>query len=721
MKLFQRILSGLSLFFTVMLLFLLCFENRVTLPPALQSTGRMHPLLLHLPIGFMILSLLFWLIRKNIGEESFRKMFILLLHLSAFMASLSALAGFFLSREGGYDDTTLSLHKWTGAATALLSYLLVWLYNIASSKKFVFGTTLVASIVLLVLASHFGATLTHGEGFVLQPLKGEKNEEAEIITDSSSLFAAAIRPVLKSKCFSCHNEKKAKGGLVMTSEEKLLAGGKNGPIWKSGDALNSHIIENINLPEEDKKHMPPKGKPQLTEDEVQLLFAWIQSGADMKKRMADYNEYDSLKLLTIKFIRNEKPTMEERTYPFDQASPALIEKLNTPFCTVFPVAQNSPALQANFFVREKFDNKHLDELLKIKEQLLVLNLGNMPVADADMKIISRFRNLEKLILNNASVTNAGMEEIKNLKHLRSLSVTGTKIDKNAAAFFSQADSLKEVFVWNTPMAVDAAALQKQYSNIIFNNGYAPDKNEMLMLTAPAVKNEEFILEAGAKAELKHPIAGTTIRITTDGTIPDSSTSPVYSHPVSLKGFTRLNARAVKPGWYSSPVASFSFYEKGTKPSVAKLVNEPNEKYKSSGIETLLDLRKGTAENFGDGTWLGYREKYFSGEFYFDSDKIISSISISYAVNVQSYILPPAEIEVWSVAGTGKLKLIKNAKLPPVTKEELNTIKTEGIKIELPPAAYRQFRVVVKNIQKLPAWHPGKGDKGWVFLDEIFFN
>jgi hypothetical protein len=25
------------------------------------------------------------------------------------------------------------------------------------------------------------------------------------------------------------------------------------------------------------------------------------------------------------------------------------------------------------------------------------------------------------------------------------------------------------------------------------------------------------------------------------------------------------------------------------------------------------------------------------------------------------------------------------------------------------------------VSKLPAWHPGKGDKGWVFTDEVFVN
>ena len=72
---------------------------------------------------------------------------------------------------------------------------------------------------------------------------------------------------------------------------------------------------------------------------------------------------------------------KEKTYPFAAASPTTIQKINSAFCAVFPLSQNSPALQADFFVREKFDKKKLEELLKVKEQLVVLNLGNMPVND----------------------------------------------------------------------------------------------------------------------------------------------------------------------------------------------------------------------------------------------------------------------------------------------------------------------------------------------------
>jgi hypothetical protein len=555
---------------------------------------------------------------------------------------------------------------------------------------------------------------------VWQPLQNEKETE-EIITDSSSLFTTAIRPILKSKCFSCHNEKKSKGGLIMTTEEKILAGGKNGPIWKSGDALNSHIIQNINLPEEEKKHMPPKGKPQLSQEQIDLLFAWIQSGADMKKTMKDYAEDDTVKILAAKFIQLPKEEAE-KTYSFAAASTSVIQKLNSPFCSVFPLSQNSPALQADFFVREKFDRKKLDELLKVKQQLVVLNLGNMPVNDADMKTINQFTNLEKLILNNSLITNNALNDLKKLKSLQSLSLAGTQIDKNTATSLSQFDSLKEVFIWNTKIsASEAEEIQKQNKKIRFDRGYIPDENEILALTPPIVKNEEFILPGNEKIELKHQVGGVSIRYTTDGSDPDSTTSPVYNSPVAVDGFTIIKARAVRTGWYCSPVASFTFFKEGIKPSGAELINPPNEKYKGNGAATLIDLKKGLAENFNDAAWLGFREKPFAAVFYFDTAQAINSISISYNESVQSYLMPPAEVEIWAGDEKDKLRLLKKAAAIQPTKEESNVVRVEGLKIEIPQSKYKCYKIIAKNVSKLPAWHPGKGDKAWIFIDEIFFN
>jgi uncharacterized membrane protein/mono/diheme cytochrome c family protein len=721
MRLFQRILSNLSFFIIVMLLFLLFFQNKVSLPPALQAVGRMHPLLLHLPIGLLVISFILWLAKKNIEPASFQNVFILVLQVTVFTAALTALMGFFLSREGGYDENILLKHKILGIVTAVLSYVLLVIYRADPGRRFIFGTVFTLSLAAMILGSHYGSHLTHGEGFVFQPLQKEEDTREEKITDSSTLFTAAIRPILKSKCFSCHNGRKAKGELIMTSEEKILAGGKNGPIWRPGNPLNSHIIQNINLPEEDKKHMPPKGKPQLSQQEIDLLFAWIQAGADMKKMLYEFTDTDTLKILASKFIHLPKEQPEE-VYPFAAAPPALVQKLNGPFCAVFPLSQNSPALQADFFVREKFDRKKLEDLLKIKEQLVVLNLNNMPVEDVDMKTINKFLNLEKLIVNNSLITNKGIHEIKNLKNLRSLSLAGTKVDKNVITAFSTLDSLKEVFIWNATIShTDAAELQKQSRKIVFNIGYVPDENEILTLTPPVVKNDEFVLGDNEKIELKNQIPGVIIRYTTDGTDPDSTSSPIYNAPVTTNGFTMIKARSVKAGWYSSPVTSFAFFRKGTRPTKAELINEPNEKYKGEGAATLIDTKKGLAENFGDAAWLGFREKPFGAYFYFDTVKTINSISISYNESIQSYLMPPEEIEVWGGDDKNKLKLLKKVIPRQPTKNEQNAVQIEGVNIKLEPSAYKWYKIVAKNVSKLPSWHPGKGDKAWVFIDEIFFN
>src|SRR5262245_3704423 len=64
-------------------------------------------------------------------------------------------------------------------------------------------------------------------------------------TNVSPGEAAKISPpreamlILKAECFSCHNEKKKKGGLVLTSREALLKGSDSGPVAEPGNQEGS--------------------------------------------------------------------------------------------------------------------------------------------------------------------------------------------------------------------------------------------------------------------------------------------------------------------------------------------------------------------------------------------------------------------------------------------------------------------------------------------------
>jgi hypothetical protein len=79
------------------------------------------------------------------------------------------------------------------------------------------------------------------------------------------------------------------------------------------------------------------------------------------------------------------------------------------------------------------------------------------------------------------------------------------------------------------------------------------------------------------------------------------------------------------------------------------------------------------------------------------------------------------VELWGGKDKNSLKLLKTIKTAPVAKEEKNVVKSEGLKIEIQPAEFRCLKIIAKNVLVLPPWHPGKGEKGWVFIDEIFIN
>jgi hypothetical protein len=43
------------------------------------------------------------------------------------------------------------------------------------------------------------------------------------------------------------------------------------------------------------------------------------------------------------------------------------------------------------------------------------------------------------------------------------------------------------------------------------------------------------------------------------------------------------------------------------------------------------------------------------------------------------------------------------------------------RIEFPPQKISCLKVIADPVKKLPDWHPGKGQPGWVFFDELLVN
>mgnify|MGYP003311415358 CR=1 FL=1 len=85
----------------------------------------------------------------------------------------------------------------------------------------------------------------------------------------------AIYPTLDGNSWlGCHNEKKRKGGLDLTTSESVLKGGDSGPAIIPGQPDKSLMIQLIS-----KGEMPPGKRKKPGPQQEKLLRDWIQDGA----------------------------------------------------------------------------------------------------------------------------------------------------------------------------------------------------------------------------------------------------------------------------------------------------------------------------------------------------------------------------------------------------------------------------------------------------------
>jgi cytochrome c553 len=88
-------------------------------------------------------------------------------------------------------------------------------------------------------------------------------------------FEKTVRPILLTKCVSCHGPDKTKGNLRLDSAEGIAKGGESGLAVVPGKPDESLLIRAVR--HDGERKMPPNGK--LKDQEIADLAAWIKAGA----------------------------------------------------------------------------------------------------------------------------------------------------------------------------------------------------------------------------------------------------------------------------------------------------------------------------------------------------------------------------------------------------------------------------------------------------------
>lgn len=673
--------------------------------------GHFHPLFVHLPIGILLLAFVLECAARWYRQEQFRPAIRWSLAIGGSSAALSALTGWFLADQGGYDEVVLQQHRWFGLGTVGL-FALVWYFQ---SNRLYFPL-FTAGLLALIGAGHYGGSLTHGGDYLWEKQEDAVEATAEVqsqVSPETVIFSGLIQPILKEKCVSCHRPEKRKGDLLLTTEEGLRAGGKHGPVFLAGQPDSSSILRRIHLELHDDHHMPPAGKPQLDPLEIQLLQWWIAEGADFQARIKEHPLPPAL----AEAFASAKSAPENPVFKLSvsKAPDAALEKLRALNLRVQSFGPGTPWLAVSLAGQQALTAEHWAALEGVKEQLVDLDLSHTGVQDADVAA-KVFPHLIRLNLAHTSVGKGVASMVQKSPFLETLNLTNTLTDSTLQGVLPGLSHLKKLFLWQTKITQQVInAWKSQYPNLYLETGATVPDAAPLSLRSPKLSFSRSFFDDTVQLELSFPFKGVDIYYTLAEEASPTTQSPKYQEKIIVDKTAHLRAFAAKPGWLSSPIIDAVFVKKKYTVAAANLLNPPSPKYPAKGGASLIDGKIADAQ--GADTWLGYEGEHLNAILDLGETKEVGHVFVHCLENNAPWIHRPTGIVVSTSTDGKNFTQQGSTKFAPNT--GMGDLKVHLLGCHLPkPVQARYLKVRVESLLKNPVWHPSKGQKCWIFVDEI---
>lgn len=445
--------------------------------------GRFHSLTVHLPIGFLLLGAVLFLLSLSKKFNFLIKALPITLFLGAISVVVSIVLGFLLAEEGGYSAETIFWHRLMGIVVAILSIGMLFLIlgywkkgktsfaerlkienlesNIIHRKKQL-GALLLATVICISITGHLGGNLTHGENylyvyapeFVQEFLLVSDDEKSNLSfpedADSTMLFNHIIGPVLQQKCASCHNVETQKGGLMVTSLENLLKGGETGPALEEGAPQSSELYKRVTMDPSSKKFMPPKGAG-LSYGEISILRYWIENGMESDIVITDEEMPEELQnLLESSYGLSTRKKAHYEKATATAVTEAVLDQIRTEGFRVSALSEENNFLEV--VALGSITKENLAALEQVSEQITWLDLGGSGIDDSWLETISNFPNLTRLLLDNNKIGDQETNKLEKLEHLESINLFNTAVGDSTLTVLSGIKSLKSIYVWNTKVS-----------------------------------------------------------------------------------------------------------------------------------------------------------------------------------------------------------------------------------------------------------------------------
>ena len=677
--------------------------------------GHLHPLLVHLPIGIILFAFLLEIFDRLKKNKNYGDVVEFTLLVAAISALLSLGTGWLLGADGGYDPDLLFNHRWMAVAFTVTSILLytVKRFKAKWSRK-LYLPIFILTLILISVTGHYGGNMTHGEGYLFI----EESPEVVIENiDEAKVYAEIIAPILDAKCVSCHNPKKAKGGLLLTDTDAILAGGDTGsPLDTLSNEIEPLLLHRIHLPVEDDEHMPPKGKVQLTSNEVALLEWWLKNQHCFDCLVRELSQEQKLAGI-LQSLEQDTSSIAVLAKKAEAVPLEWLKNVRSRGISIQTLSKQNQLLAVSMAGSDSISSKDFDILEDYSDNIVELDLGFTNMNDDLIKYIGPFENLLKLKLSQTNITDSGAKYLGKFELLESLNLYGTKVSDKIIPTLKENKNLAQIYLWNTDVSLEGMALLQKELPKLKVQQINDDVFKSTELEAPVIIAETSFFKDSLEISVESLFDDVTHYYTLDGTLP-TTYSKKYTGTFFLKHTANVNVVAIKEGWEPSKIGSATFIKNNIEYAGISLNNKPNEKYSGQGGKTLLDQRRGTV-NFVDGNWLGFEGKNFTAQIELKEVQKISSIAIGALSAPASWIFYPTGFTI-STSMDGKSYKVVERKEIGVEKPNAE-VKFTFFYNDFVPTEAKFVKVEVLSPLKNPDWHPNPGGKSWIFIDEMVLN
>jgi uncharacterized membrane protein len=419
----------------------------------LQFLGRFHPLLVHLPIGMLVL--LPFLELAGTTRPGLREAAGFVLQLTLAAGAIALVFGFLLAYGSGVMGTTVTRHMWGGIALIIELMACVTVRPAWISRQIprAYLALLAVTLLTLVWTAHHGGSLTHGSEYLTRympgPLKGLFPPAASDAAYAGSAYTRMIHPILDAKCVACHGASKEQAGLRLDLYDLLMKGGKGGAVIAPRNPDQSLLLQRVTLSASDRHFMPAEGKPPLTADEIAALRAWILAGASpTATRIAGIATVAENADLALRPVGDYGSLMNEIRQMRSSEGAKLVAVSAKP---------SDGLILSTIDMASKFDDAELSRFQRFAPFIIEAELGRTAVSDACFDTLSKFTNLRALHLEGTAVTGRSLAKLSSLSQLTYLNLSGTKVTRDAVAPLKQMPNLHHIYLFDTPAEPSSTA------------------------------------------------------------------------------------------------------------------------------------------------------------------------------------------------------------------------------------------------------------------------